>query len=131
MNLEPLPPYPVFERVVSQRYALYVLIMVIVIVLTIVVAVIVYRRLRANATTLISRCPVGLCVIELATGVKRCPASSTERLIYKVAIQDCTSGNYCQSDRAPCAVIGSSGTLNCGGACQVGNERCNCEKPPN
>lgn len=129
MNLEPLPPYPVFERVAPQRYALYVVIMVIVIILTIVVAVIVYRRLRANATTLISRCPVGLCVIELATGVKRCPDSPNDRLIYKVAIEDCTSGNYCQSDRASCAVQ-AGGVISCGGACGVGNDRCNCEKPP-
>lgn len=131
MALEPLPPYPVFERVAPAKYTLYIIIMIIVIILTVVVALIVYNKLRANATTLITRCPIGLCVIELSTGIKRCPDSSTDRLTYNIATEDCTSGNYCQSDRAPCAVNITDGTLSCGGAaCGPGNERCKCEKPP-
>lgn len=130
MALQPLPPYPVFERVAPANYTLYIIIMLVVIILTVVAAIIIYNRLKANATTLITRCPVGLCVVELATGIKRCPDSSTERLRYNIATEDCTSGNYCQSDRAPCAVVGTTGTLNCSGACGDGNERCNCEKAP-
>lgn len=130
MTLEPLPPYPVFERVPRQNYTLYIIIMLIVIVLTIVAAVLIYNRLRANAATLINRCPVGLCVIDLASGVKRCPASPTDRLAFNVATEDCTSGNFCQSARAPCAVDEATGTLNCGGACGPNNPRCNCQRAP-
>lgn len=130
MSLQPLPPYPVFERVPAERYTLYIVIMLIVIILTIVAAILIYNRLRANATTLIQRCPVGLCVIDLASGIKRCPASPTDRMTFNVATEDCTSGNYCQSARAPCAVDLASGTLNCGGACGLNNARCNCQAPP-
>lgn len=130
MSLEPLPPYPVFERVAPARYTLYVIIMLTVIILTIVAAVVVYNRLKANATTLVNRCPVGLCVVQLSTGIKRCPDSSTDRLSYNVGTEDCTSGNYCQSDRAICAVNPVTGALSCGGACGVNNERCRCEAAP-
>lgn len=127
--MEPIPRYPVFERVPRRDNSVLIITMIIVTILIAAIAIVVYAVFRNRDTVAVSRCEPGLCVVELATGVKRCPESLTDRLIYNNIFEDCTSANYCQSSQAPCAVL-AGGVLDCTGVCGVGNEQCNCEKAP-
>jgi len=125
---EPLPWYPVFERVQPKDNSLYIIIIVIVVILVIVAAIIIYNVFRPGSNT-IGRCEPGLCVVDLGTGEKRCPDTDTEQLTYNIVFEDCTSSNYCQSLKAKCAVLGG-GILDCDGVCGPGNEQCRCVKRP-
>jgi len=127
--LEPLPPSIAFERVKPGRFNFLVVTCIILVLLSIVAGLIAYAVLRNRSAVNITRCEPGLCVVNTNTGVKRCPSSDTERLTYSSLSEDCTSSNYCQSQKVPCAVL-AGGTLNCGGNCGVGNNTCNCQKAP-
>jgi hypothetical protein len=129
-NLEPLPPNPVFERVVKPNYSLYIILMVVIVMIVILAAVVVYAVFGKPRATAVNKCEPGLCAVTLATGVKRCPPDNSTQLAYDPIFEDCTSANYCQSPKAPCAVNVSNGTLNCGGFCGTGNNTCNCQKAP-
>lgn len=126
---EPLPRYPVFERVPQKNNYGLTIAMIIMVILVIVTCVIIYAIYGKGTGTVINQCEPGLCVIDLATGQKICPTSNTQQLTYTPVFQDCTSANYCQSRKAPCAVT-ASGTLNCNGYCGIGNDKCNCQAAP-
>lgn len=126
---EPLPPYPVFERTVKTDRSGYIIVLIVITIVVLIASVILYLIYRARDTVQITRCEPGLCVVNLTTGQKRCPASATEQLSYDQIFEGCTSGNYCQSDRAPCSVL-AGGVLNCRGVCGPGNDLCNCQKAP-
>ncbi len=126
---EILPRYPVFERVPKKDYGGYIIILITITILVIVGSLILYGIYRNDSSRLISRCEAGLCAVNISTGVKRCPANSTDQLSYDLAFEDCTSRNYCQSRRASCSLL-ANGTLNCKGVCGAGNEQCNCIPPP-
>ena len=125
----PVPANPVFVREPKTSYAWPVIILVTLIVISIVAALIVYSIFRNRAAKNINRCEPGLCVIRYDTGLKRCPNSPNERLVFNPVFEGCTSGNYCQADAARCAVL-PGGVLDCDGVCGVGNERCRCEDAP-
>lgn len=127
MSLEPLPPYPAFSREIKRSNAALIITLIIVAVLFIVVALIVYLVFKTRAAIVINRCEPGLCVVTLANGEKRCPNTNDEQLSYTIAFEDCTSRNYCQSSKAPCAVL-AGGVLDCHGVCGAGNDQCNCLK---
>lgn len=126
---QPLPRYPVFERVVQRDRSIYIIILIVVIVIFAITALVVYLAYRDANAVLVTRCEPGLCVVNLTTGEKRCPATLTDQLTYDQVFEDCTSGNYCQSDRAPCSIL-ANGTLNCRGVCGTGNTLCRCQKAP-
>lgn len=126
---ESLPKYPIFERVVKRDNSIYIIILIVITILVAVGAFILYLIYRNRDTRQITRCEPGLCVINLTTGEKRCPASLTEQMSYDQVFEDCTSSNYCQSEKNSCAVL-ANGTLNCRGVCGAGNEKCRCQKPP-
>lgn len=126
---EPFPEYPIFIRQVKPNNSWLIIIIIIVVLLVITACIVIYAIFRNTATSSIGRCEPGLCVITLATGVKNCPSSNTQQLTYDIVLQDCTSANYCQSTKAPCAVL-AGGTLNCAGVCGPDNPSCNCQKKP-
>jgi hypothetical protein len=128
-RLEPLPPYPVFSREPQRNNGLLIITLIIVTIIFAAICLVVYAVFRNRDTVLVTRCEPGLCVVTLATGEKRCPNNDTEQLTYSTIFEDCTSGNYCQSERAPCAVL-AGGVLNCKGVCGGGNELCRCEAAP-
>lgn len=129
-GVEIFPRYPVFERKPKKTNNALIITMIIVVVLIIVTSIIVYAAFRNNLTNVRNVCEPGLCVVNIGTGQKRCPSSTTEQLEYDVVFEDCTSSNFCQSQRAPCAVQ-TNGTLNCRGVCGVGNNKCSCQPAPN
>lgn len=128
-EVEPLPRYPVFERKVKTDNTGIIIVLIIVIVLIAAIAIVVYAVFHTRPSKIVTRCEPGLCVVTLATGVKRCPGSTTEQLIYDQIFEDCTSRNYCQSQQAPCSTL-AGGILNCNGNCGPGNDQCNCAKAP-
>lgn len=128
-DVEVLPRYPVFERKAKQSNNAIVITMIIVVILVIVTAIIVYAAFRNSLTAVKNVCEPGLCAVNISTGQKRCPSSTTEQIEYDTVFEDCTSSNYCQSQRAPCAVQ-TNGTLNCRGVCGVGNNKCPCQPAP-
>lgn len=124
-----LEPNPVFTREQRPRYAWAAIITTTIIMLSIITALIVYAVFRDRRSKSISRCEPGLCVIRYDTGLKRCPNSTTERLVFNPAFEGCTSKSYCQDEGAPCAVL-PGGVLDCTGVCGSGNETCACEAAP-
>jgi hypothetical protein len=126
---EPLPAYPVFIRKPEKSNAGLIITLIIITIMAIVIAVIIYQVFKVRNTRTIARCEHGLCVINLLTGEKRGKDSETERLAYLQGTEDCTSKSYCQSNRAPCAVL-AGGVLDCDGVCGPGNPQCRCEKSP-
>jgi len=126
---EVLPPYPVFDRVPRRDKSIYIIILIILVIMIALACLILYNIYRNRDTIQITRCPAGLCVVNLSSGVKRCPNSLTEQLSYDQVFEDCSSSNYCQSDRAPCSVR-AGGTLSCDGVCGAGNDNCNCAPRP-
>jgi len=126
---EPLPRYPVFERAVKRDNTGIIIVLIIVVILIATMAIVIYAVFHNRPTKVVTRCEPGLCAITLATGIKRCPASNSEQLVYDQIFEDCTSRNYCQSQSAPCATL-AGGILNCAGNCGTGNDQCNCAKAP-
>ena len=127
--VEPFPRYPAFERVVKRDNSFYYIMFIVIIVLVLITAIVVYSIFRNRTFRNIYRCEPGLCVVNLDTGDKRCPTTNDEMLVYDFVFEDCTSKDYCQSAKAPCAVLGN-GTLNCDGDCGTGNQQCKCQKSP-
>lgn len=125
---EPFPYYPVFERVRPKDNSIWIIIIIIMVILSIVAAIIIYNISKPGSNT-VGRCPAGICVVDIGSGKKTCPSDDSIRLTYNIAFQDCTSGNYCQSKRAPCAVL-AGGILNCDGVCGDGNNECSCVPRP-
>lgn len=128
-EIVPLRPNPVFLREKYPIYSWTVIIFVSLIILAIVTAIIVYAILRTRRSKNINRCEPGLCAFRYDNGIKRCPSNPNERLPYSPVFEGCTSRNYCQDERAPCAVL-AGGVLNCDGVCGAGNEACLCEEAP-
>ncbi len=127
--MEPFPRYPVFDRVAKQNVDAIIIAMIIILIIVIAFAVVAYSIYRPTAQSSIAQCEPGLCAVNIGTGVKRCPAANTGQVIYDAVFEDCTSKNYCQSTKAPCAVL-PGGTLNCNGVCGPNNDECNCAPEP-
>jgi|SRR5579885_130730 len=117
--------YPVFDRQVKKDNSAIIIIIIIIVILVIVLAVNAYAIFRPQSSLGAGQCEVGLCAVSFATGVKRCPSTATGQVQYNIGFEDCTSANYCQSPKAPCAVL-KNGTLDCTGVCGTGNPQCNC-----
>ena len=127
--MEPLPRYPVFDRVVKRDISGLTITLIIILILVITFAIVAYAIFRPTAQSSIAQCEPGLCAVNIGSGVKRCPATATGQVIYDLVFEDCTSRNYCQSKKAPCAVQ-PGGTLNCNGVCGTNNNECNCAPKP-
>ncbi len=128
-STESLPRYPVFDRVPKRDNTVLIIIIIIIIILAIAVAIVVYAVRRPVSTTTTGRCEPGLCVVNLGTGLKTCPTSDSEQLLYDIVFEVCTSRSYCQDSKAPCAVL-AGGILNCDGLCGIGNPQCRCIPRP-
>lgn len=128
-DVVPLHPNPVFLREKTPVYSWTVIIFVTLIVIAILAAVTIYAILRARRVRNVNRCEAGLCAFRYDTGEKRCPSSEIERLTFNPIFEGCSSGNYCQDERAPCAVL-PGGVLNCDGVCGSGNQECACVEAP-
>jgi len=121
--------YPVFDRKPKKDNSGYIIVMIIIIIVAIALGIVVYAIYRPTSETALAQCLPGVCAVNLGSGVKRCPASNSASVTYDIVFEACTSGNYCQSTKAPCAVkIG--GTLDCNGVCGPGNDQCNCDPHP-
>lgn len=121
--------YPVFERIPKKENAWFIIILISLVVIAIVVGIVIYAIYRPESTAIIGRCEPGLCVVNIASGRKTCPASTTERLEYDIVFETCSSASYCQAPEVPCAVL-ANGTLDCDGICGSGNSECNCNPRP-
>jgi hypothetical protein len=121
--------YPTFERKAKQDNNALIIITVILVIIVIIGAIIVYAVFRPVNALGSGICEPGVCACSVATGVKRCPANSTSQVTYNIAFEVCTSENFCQDTRLPCAVL-KDGTLNCLGNCGDGNSGCRCAKSP-
>lgn len=131
----PSNAYPVYRRRLFRDNTGVVITMIVLVILAIVIGIIVYIARRKPSTTLVGECEPGLCKYSKTSGVKTCPTSSTTTVTYDLALEGCTSGNYCQEKSNPCARL-PGGTLDCFGRCNLpgsggtGNNRCNCLPPP-
>ncbi len=72
-----------------------------------------------TASALIGQCPAGQCVVDIATGFKRCAENPTSKLTYNMNEEACTRLNFCDYVEIPYAVR-SDGSA-------ISNE---CEKSP-
>lgn len=121
--------YPAFRRVPQRDNTIFIIIMIVLVAISAAVAFVIYIAKRSAATTTSGRCEPGLCKFNLLTGVKTCPASNTEQVLYNIALEGCSSRNYCQDPKYSNAVL-TSGLLNPDGVCNPngipGNEACSC-----
>lgn len=124
-----IPRYPVFTRAQLKDNSIWIIMLIVLVIMFITAAVIFYASFRKRGFNSISRCEPGLCVVTYSTGTKLCPDSLTERLTFRAGLQGCSSSNYCQDEKAPCAVL-PGGVLNCNGVCGTGNDNCACQAIP-
>ena len=124
-----LPRYPVFFREKKKDNSILVIMMIVIVIIAIVTAVIIYLTQKPDSTNTVGRCEPGLCVVNLGTGIKTCPDSTTEQLEHDIVFEVCSSESYCQDAKAPCAIL-QGGTLNCDGVCGPGNPTCRCAPRP-
>jgi hypothetical protein len=121
--------YPTFNRMIKRDNTWITIMIIVIIVLVITLAINLYAIFRGQSLIAAGTCSAGLCAVSIATGVKRCPSTSTGVVQYNIGFEDCTSQNYCQSPLLPCAVL-QNGNLNCNGNCGSGNNLCRCAKIP-
>lgn len=129
MSTVPLERYPVFERKTPQDNNGLIIVVIIIVIFVIIGAIIVYAVFHPINSLGSGLCETSLCAVNITTGVKRCPANSSDSITYNIALEECTSQNYCQGKKTPCAVL-QNGSLNCTGVCGSGNEGCRCVKSP-
>jgi hypothetical protein len=66
----------------------------------------------------IGQCPPGQCVINISSGVKRCPQNTTNKLTYDTRNEACTRLDYCDYKKLPYAVNTNGKTTS--NACEPG-----------
>ena len=57
-----------------------------------------------EASALIGQCPPGQCVLDISTGLKRCPQNPTSKMTYNIIEEACTKINSCDYIPLPYAV---------------------------
>jgi hypothetical protein len=121
--------YPVFDRQLKRDNSWITIMIIVIIILVIALAINIYAIFRPQSQLASASCSPGLCAVNFATGDKRCPSTATGVVQFNQGFEDCTSANYCQSSKAPCAVL-QDGSLNCNGVCGANNTQCRCAAKP-
>ncbi len=105
----------------------WTLIVITLVVFIIIIAIIIFYSINSRTTGSVNEkfCPPNLCSVSVISGLKTCPDVEGGQVTQNPALEYCSSRNFCQNSRFPCALL-PDGSTDCRGECGPNNENCPC-----